>query len=88
MERDSNTGAFDSAELAAILQNATGASASSFKARGIPEVMRIIEIMGIEQSRRWGTCTVRVSSLTNEMVLMPLPQMNEFRKFMGLKGNS
>lgn len=39
--------------------NATEDHAGAFKARGIPEVMRIVEIMGIEQARQWGTCTVR-----------------------------
>ncbi|KAH8108998.1 heme peroxidase [Phellopilus nigrolimitatus] len=56
--RDAETGAFRSADLAAILQAATEASASAFKARGIPEVLRVVEIMGIEQARRWGACTI------------------------------
>ena len=44
--------------LAKILQDATEASASAFKARGIPEALRVVELLGIEQSRKWGACTV------------------------------
>lgn len=58
LARDPSTGAFKSADLAALLQAATAAPAGAFKARGIPEVLRVVEIMGIEQSRQWGTCTV------------------------------
>jgi hypothetical protein len=29
-----------------------------FKARGVPEVLRIIEIMGIEAGRKWGACSL------------------------------
>ena len=32
--------------------------ASAFKARGTPEVLRIIEIMTINQSRTWGVCNL------------------------------
>ena len=58
LDRDPKTGGFKSADLANILHSATEASASAFKARGIPEVLRVVEIMGIEQARKWGTCTV------------------------------
>lgn len=46
------------AALAKILHEATAASASAFKARGIPEALRVVEVMGIEQARKWGTCSV------------------------------
>ena len=58
LDRDPKTGGFKSADLANILHSATEAGASAFKARGIPEVLRVVEIMGIEQARKWGTCTV------------------------------
>lgn len=58
LKRDPKTNAFNSGDLANLLQSATAASASAFKARGIPEVLRVVEVMGIEQARRWGTCTV------------------------------
>ena len=59
LKRSTENGRFDAGALAKILQDATDASASAFKARGIPEAMRVVEIMGIEQARRWGACTVR-----------------------------
>ncbi|KAI0265719.1 heme peroxidase [Gloeopeniophorella convolvens] len=49
---------FADADIARILQNATAASASAFKARGTPEVLRVIELLSIEQSRAWGTCSL------------------------------
>ncbi|KAI0302469.1 heme peroxidase [Russula brevipes] len=51
-------GRFRDEDLARILQNATAASASAFKARGTPEVLRVVEILGIQQGRAWGTCTL------------------------------
>jgi prostaglandin-endoperoxide synthase 2 len=51
-------GRFNDADLARILQNATEAPAGAFKARGTPEVLRIVEVLGIEQARAWGVCTV------------------------------
>lgn len=59
LSRD-GSGRFRDADLAKILQNATEAPASAFKARGTPEVLRIIEILSIEQGRKWGVCTVRI----------------------------
>lgn len=47
-----------SADLANILHLATETSASAFKARGIPEALKVVELMGIEQARAWGTCSV------------------------------
>ncbi len=78
-------GRFRDADLAKILQNATAAPASAFKARGTPEVLRVIEILSIEQGRKWGVCTVRLFHVVQFVSFTPLPQLNEFRKFMGLK---
>jgi len=39
------------------LFSATEAPAAAFKARGIPDSLRIIEVMGITQARKWGTCS-------------------------------
>lgn len=44
--------------LAKALQDATTTPAAAFKARGVPHVMRVIEILGIEQARIWGCCTL------------------------------
>ncbi|KAI0051062.1 heme peroxidase [Auriscalpium vulgare] len=57
LKRDAN-GRFANADLARILQNATESPASAFKARGTPEVLRVIEILTIEQSRAWGVCSL------------------------------
>ncbi|KAJ7191786.1 heme peroxidase [Mycena pura] len=51
-------GRFKDSDLARILQSATSCRAGAFKARGIPEVLRIIEVLGIEQARRWGACSM------------------------------
>ena len=67
---------------------ATEAPASAFKARGTPEVLRIVEIMGIMQARSWGTCSVSIFSRPTFWIVIDLAyfrKLNEFRKFMGLK---
>ncbi|KXN87397.1 Psi-producing oxygenase A [Leucoagaricus sp. SymC.cos] len=51
-------GTFRDEDLAAVLQRATEEPACAFRARGIPSIMRLNEIMGIEQSRRWGVCSL------------------------------
>ena len=58
LARDPETGAFKNADIAALIQAATEAPAGAFKARGIPEVMRVVEVLGIEQARQWGTASV------------------------------
>ncbi|KAG6905236.1 hypothetical protein DXG01_004057 [Tephrocybe rancida] len=49
---------FSDDDLAEILQTATETPAGAFRGRGTPEVLRLVEIMGIEQSRTWGVCTM------------------------------
>lgn len=80
-------GNFNDDDLAKILLNATEWYSGSYKAAGTPEVLRVIEVLGIEQARSWGTCSVcaedylvAYAKLTNLRI-----QLNEFRKFMGLK---
>jgi linoleate 10R-lipoxygenase len=51
-------GSFRDEDLANILQNATEHSAGAFRARGTPEIMKLNEVMGIEQNRRWGVCSL------------------------------
>ena len=46
--------------------------AGAFKARGTPHVMRLHEIMGIEQNRAWGVCSLndfRKASLPGRKIL-------------------
>lgn len=52
------SGRFPDGDLANILHNATEWSAGAFQARGTPEVLRVIEVLGIEQARSWGACSL------------------------------
>ncbi|PFH51655.1 hypothetical protein AMATHDRAFT_58795 [Amanita thiersii Skay4041] len=52
------SGHFLDADLARILHNAIEWRAGAFKARGIPEALRVVEIMTIQQARDWNTCTL------------------------------
>ncbi|KAF8653539.1 hypothetical protein AX16_003904 [Volvariella volvacea WC 439] len=57
LERQPN-GYFKDDDLARILHDATEEPAAAFGARGTPAAMRLHEIMGIEQNRRWGVCSL------------------------------
>lgn len=62
-------GRFKDSDLAKILQDGTEWRAGAFQGRGTPEVLRVIEIMGIEQARGWGTCSVSSFPLTKHLFL-------------------
>lgn len=70
-------GSFTDADIADLLHNATESAACAFKARGIPSVLRVIEIMGIEQGRVWGACSLNefreFIGLRREVPLAPNP---------------
>ncbi|RXW15244.1 hypothetical protein EST38_g10604 [Candolleomyces aberdarensis] len=51
-------GKFNSDDLARILQDATESPAGQYRARGTPAVLKPIEMLGINQARRWGVCTM------------------------------
>ncbi|GAA5924351.1 hypothetical protein JCM3775_005665 [Rhodotorula graminis] len=56
-------------DIVKVLLETTDNVASAFKARAIPEVMRAIDLLGMEAARKsWRCCT-----------------MNAFREFLGLK---
>ncbi|KAJ6591567.1 linoleate diol synthase [Mycena vulgaris] len=57
LERQAD-GTFRDSDLANILHNATEHPAAAFRARGTPASMRLHEIMGIEQNRQWGVCSL------------------------------
>ncbi|KAF8316120.1 heme peroxidase, partial [Clavulina sp. PMI_390] len=57
-QRDPTTYRYSDDVLAQALQQATSVPAAAFKARGVPHVMRVIEILGIEQARNWGCCSL------------------------------
>ncbi|CAE6412423.1 unnamed protein product, partial [Rhizoctonia solani] len=46
-------GRFSDADVAGLLHNATESGARRYGARGVPEALRVIEIMGMEQARKW-----------------------------------
>ncbi|KIJ45873.1 hypothetical protein M422DRAFT_226935 [Sphaerobolus stellatus SS14] len=51
-------GKFSDDDLAAILQDATEHVAGSYRARGTPAALRVIEEMAMKQAREWGVCTM------------------------------
>ncbi|KAF9500697.1 heme peroxidase [Pleurotus eryngii] len=51
-------GKFSDDDLANVLHSATSNPAGTFRGRGTPPVLRLVEIMGMEQARRWGVCTM------------------------------
>jgi len=51
-------GKFSDDDIANVLHNATENPAGAYRARGTPGVFRIIEILGIEQARQWGVCSM------------------------------
>ncbi|KAJ1300376.1 hypothetical protein OPQ81_005195 [Rhizoctonia solani] len=51
-------GRFTDDDLANILHGATEDVAHRYGARGTPEALNVIEILGIQQARRWGACTM------------------------------
>jgi Animal haem peroxidase len=58
MERDKSTGAFDDAELAKIIADSTEDVACAFGPRQVPEIMKLIEVLGMEQARLWNVATL------------------------------
>lgn len=61
-------GAFKNTDLVGVLKQAIDEPAASFRARGTPTVLKVVDMMGMKQARDvWGLCT-----------------MNEFRKAMSL----
>ncbi|KAF7304164.1 Heme peroxidase [Mycena indigotica] len=51
-------GRFADGDIAKILQDATATPAGSFRARGVQKELKVVEVLGIEQARRWGVCTM------------------------------
>jgi len=51
-------GSFSSEGIAKLLIDATEDRAGAYGARRIPEVMKVIEVMGIQQARAWGSCSM------------------------------
>ncbi|KAF8669729.1 heme peroxidase [Rhizoctonia solani] len=51
-------GRFKDSDLTKILQDATANTANRFGARGTPDALKVIEIVGMQQARKWGVCTM------------------------------
>ncbi|TNY23059.1 linoleate diol synthase [Rhodotorula diobovata] len=69
LKRDATSGRFNDDDLTRVLTEATDEVAGAFGAKHVPSIMRIIDMMGINSSRRdWAVCT-----------------LNEFRRFLHLK---
>ena len=51
-------GKYSDDDLANILQTATENPANSYGGNGTPACLRVVEIMGIQQARQWGVCTM------------------------------
>ncbi|KAF7505932.1 hypothetical protein GJ744_012374 [Endocarpon pusillum] len=56
--RRKENGRFDDKDLARILAESTEDVAGAFGSKNVPLVMRLIEVMGIEQARKWNVCTL------------------------------
>ena len=56
--RDPRTGRLDDDELVKILTESTEDCANAFGANQVPECLRVVEVMSIEQARKWQTCTL------------------------------
>lgn len=57
LKRQAN-GSFNDKDLAEIIKDSMEVPAGAFGARRTPHAMRIIEMMGIEQNREWGVCSL------------------------------
>ncbi|KEP48319.1 linoleate diol synthase [Rhizoctonia solani 123E] len=71
-------GRFTDDDLAFVLQNATESVAHRYGARGTPEVFKVVEILGIEQARRWGVCSM--NEFRMRMGLKPFATFEEWNR--------
>ncbi|CAE6443003.1 unnamed protein product [Rhizoctonia solani] len=58
LQRDATTGRFKDSDLAELLHDAAENVSGAFSARNTPEVLKIVEVLGITQARKWGVCTL------------------------------
>lgn len=57
LKRDSQ-GRFKDREMADILTESTRDVAGAFGSKNVPLVMKLVDVMGIEQARKWNVCTL------------------------------
>ncbi|KAJ7831148.1 heme peroxidase [Mycena olivaceomarginata] len=77
-------GKFSDDDLATILQDATESPAGAFRARGIPGVLRLVEMLGIVQARQWGVCTL--NEFRQYLGLRKFKSFEEWNKDEGVVG--
>ncbi|KAF2478296.1 prostaglandin G/H synthase 2/cyclooxygenase 2, pgh2/cox2 [Lindgomyces ingoldianus] len=58
LRRDPKTGRFDDGAMVQILKDAIEEPAGLFGARMVPKALRVVEILGILQSRKWGLASL------------------------------
>ncbi|KAF5391021.1 hypothetical protein D9757_003939 [Collybiopsis confluens] len=75
LKRD-GTGKFADADIAKLLQDSTSYRAGAYRARGIPDVLKVIEVLGIEQARGWGACSL--NEFRNFIGLKPYASFKEW----------
>ncbi len=71
-------GTFSDDDLARVLQDATESVAGAYRARGTPAALRIVEILGMEQGRRWGVCSM--NEFRKFLGLKPFSDFEEWNK--------
>ncbi|KAF9512266.1 hypothetical protein BS47DRAFT_1394395 [Hydnum rufescens UP504] len=62
LRRDPHTKLYSDDDLARIIQRTTKVPAGAFRARRVPGVLGVIEILGIRQARSWGAAPSTISS--------------------------
>eukprot|EP01117_Protostelium_nocturnum_P004682 TRINITY_DN1696_c0_g1_i1.p1 TRINITY_DN1696_c0_g1~~TRINITY_DN1696_c0_g1_i1.p1 ORF type:complete len:1384 (+),score=481.56 TRINITY_DN1696_c0_g1_i1:436-4587(+) len=58
ISRDPVTGKFPDAEIFKIMRDGTDRISGKLGAKNVPEVLKVVEILGILQSRQWGVCSL------------------------------
>ena len=58
MTRDPHTGTFSDAELVKIIADSTEDVACAFGPRQVPKIMKLVEILGMQQARYWQVGTL------------------------------
>ncbi|KAG5221766.1 heme peroxidase [Salix suchowensis] len=77
-------GKFSDDDLANILHSTTADPAGAYGARNTPPVLRLVEIMGMEQARSWGVCTMnefRKYWPETWVALYNTPETNRFQEY-------
>lgn len=69
-------GKFSDDDLARVLQDATADASGAYRAAGTPSVLKIVEILGIQQGRQWGACSMNEFRVF--LGLKPFADFNEW----------